>query len=47
MVTGLIEGRAVILAEVVEMLQGVLRQHSMGRMRRIDKMVAWLNEHPP
>jgi len=47
LVTGLIEGRAVRLAEVVEMLRRVLRQHSMVRMRRLDKMVAWLNEHPP
>jgi hypothetical protein len=47
MVTSLIEGRAVSLAEVVEMLRRVLRQHSMARTRRIDKIVAWLNEHPP
>jgi hypothetical protein len=47
LVTGLIEGRVVSLAEVVEMLRRVLRQHSMVRMRRIDKMVAWLNERPP
>ena len=47
MVTSLIEGRAVRLAEVVEMLRRVLRQHSMARTRRIDKIVAWLNEHPP
>lgn len=47
MVTSLIEGRAVRFAEVVAMLKRVLRQHSMVRMRRVDKMVAWLNEHPP
>jgi hypothetical protein len=47
MVTSLIEGRAVGLAEVLEMLGRVLRQHSMVRMRRRDKIVAWLNEHPP
>jgi len=47
MATSLIEGRAVRLAEVVEMLRRVLRQHSMARTRRIDKIVAWLNERPP
>lgn len=47
LVSSLIEGRAVSLEEVVEMLRGVLRQHSMVRMRRIDKIVAWLHEHPP
>ena len=46
-VSSLIEGRAVSLAEVVEMLQAVLRQHSMVRMRRRDKIVAGLNERPP
>lgn len=47
LVSSLIEGRAVRLAEVVEMLQRVVRQHSMVRTRRSDKMVASLNEHPP
>lgn len=46
-VTSLIERRAVGWAEVVEMLRRVLRQHSMVRTRRRDKIVAWLNEHPP
>jgi hypothetical protein len=47
LVSSLIEGRAVSLAEVVEMLKAVLRQHSMARMRRRDKMVAGLHERPP
>ena len=47
LVTSLIEGRAVSLTEVLEMLKAVLRQHSMVRMRRRDKMVASLNERPP
>jgi hypothetical protein len=47
MVTSLIEERSVSSEEVVEMLRRVLRQHSMVRMRHIDKMVASLNEHPP
>jgi hypothetical protein len=46
-VTSLIEGRAVRLAEVVEMLRRVLRQHRMARIRRRDKIVASLNERPP
>jgi hypothetical protein len=47
MATSLIEGRAVSLAEVVEMLTRVLRQHRMARTRRIDQIVARLNGHPP
>lgn len=47
MVTSLIEGRQVSLAEVLEMLRRVVRQHRMVRMRRIDQIVAWLNERPP
>ena len=46
-VTVLIERRVVGWAEVVEMLWRVLRQHSVVRTRRRDKIVAWLNEHPP
>jgi hypothetical protein len=47
MVTSLIEGRQVSLAEVLEMLVRVVRQHRMVRTRRIDQIVAQLNEHPP
>jgi hypothetical protein len=47
MVTSLIEGRKVSLAEVLEMLAQVVRQHRMVRTRRIDQIIAWLNEHPP
>jgi hypothetical protein len=47
MVTSLIEGRSVSLAEVVAMLQRALRQHRMVRARRIDQTVAWLHEEPP
>ena len=47
MVTSLIEGRQVSLAEVLEMLRRVVRQHRMVRTRRIDQIVAWLNERPP
>jgi len=46
-VIGLIEGRRVLLWEIVEMLQRTLRQHRMVRTRRIDQGVAWLNEQPP
>lgn len=45
--TSLIEGRPVSLEEVVVMLRQVLRQHTMVRTRRIDQIIAWLNEHPP
>lgn len=47
MVTSLIEGRQVTLAEVLEMLTRVVRQHRMVRTHRIDQTVAWLNEYPP
>jgi hypothetical protein len=47
MVTGLIEGRSVSLAEVVAMLRRALRQHRMARTRRIDHTVGWLHAEPP
>jgi hypothetical protein len=47
MVVSLIEGRRVGRREVLEMLERVLRQHSMCRRTKIDQTVAWLNEHPP
>ena len=47
MVIGLIEGRRVSRREVLEMLARVLRQHRLGRRRKIDHTLAWLNEHPP
>jgi hypothetical protein len=47
MVSSLIEGRRVSRREVLEMLERVLRQHSICRRPKIDQTVAWLNEHPP
>lgn len=47
MVTSLLEGRPVSLAEVLEMLIRVVRQHRMVRTRRIDQTLAWLHEQPP
>ena len=47
MVSSLIEGRRVSRKEVLEMLAKVLRQHTIGRRRKIDQAVAWLNENPP
>jgi len=47
MVTGLIEERKVSLAEILKMLSRVLRQHSIGRRRRIDYIVEYLNKSPP
>jgi hypothetical protein len=44
---GLIEGRAVQLWEVIEMLERTVRQHRIVRTRRIDQGVAWLHEQPP
>ncbi len=47
MVSSLIEGRRVSWAEILAMLAKVFRQHSIGRRRKIDQTVAWLNENPP
>jgi hypothetical protein len=47
MVCSLIEGRRVSRREILEMLERVLRQHSMCRRTKVEQTVAWLNEHPP
>jgi hypothetical protein len=47
MVASLIEVRRVSRCQVLEMLEKVLRQHTMCRRRKIDQTVAWLNEAPP
>ena len=47
MVTSLIEGRKVIRDEILEMLARGVRQHSIGRRKRMDYVVWYLNEHPP
>lgn len=46
-VVSLIEGRPVSRQEILEMLVRVLRQHSIGRRRKIDQAVDWLNANPP
>ena len=46
-VVGWIEHREVRREEILRMLAQVLRQQGMGRRRRIDYALAWLNEHPP
>jgi len=47
MVTSLIEERKVRLDEILKMLSRVLRQHSIGRRRRIDYIIRYLNKSPP
>lgn len=47
MVVGWIEHRPVGRAEILQLLANVLRQQGIGRRRRIDQTVTWLNEHPP
>jgi hypothetical protein len=47
MVVGLIEARSVSRTEILQMLNRVLRQHSVVRRRKIDHAVFWLHEHPP
>ena len=47
MVASLIEGRRVSRGQVLRMLARKMRQHTMGRRRRIDQTVAWLHKEPP
>jgi len=47
MVISLIEARSVSRTEILQMLQRVLRQHTLVRLRKIDHAVIWLQEHPP
>ena len=47
MVVSLIEARPVSEEEIVAMLLRAMRQHSMARRRRIDYLVAQLNQHGP
>jgi len=47
MATSLIEGRRVSFDEILKMLSRVLRQHSIGRRRRIDYIVGHLNKASP
>lgn len=47
MVTSLIEGWRVSRDEILNMLARAMRQHSLGRVRRIDYIVGQLNEAPP
>lgn len=47
MLVSLIEARPVSRTEIVQMLQRVLRQHSLGHLRRVNHAAIWLQEHPP
>lgn len=47
MVASLIEGRRVSEEEILQMLLRAMRQHSMARRRRMDYVVAQLNQHGP
>ena len=47
MVISLIECRQVSAAEILQMLTRILRQHSIGRRRRIDYVVQYLNTRAP
>ena len=46
-IVSLLEGRQVSLEELWETLLNFWRQRTMGRRRKIDHTVAWLNTHPP
>ena len=47
MVASLIESRRVSEAEILQRLVRAMRQHSMARRRRMDYVVAQLNQHGP
>ena len=47
MVMSLIVGHRVSREELLESLRRTLRQHSIGRERRIDYVVRVLNQRPP
>jgi hypothetical protein len=47
MVISLIEGRRVSTEEILEMLAKILRQHSIGRRRRIDYILQYLSKRAP
>ena len=47
MVASLIEGRRVSEAEILQVLLRAMRQHSMARRRRMDYLVAQLQQHGP
>jgi hypothetical protein len=46
-IVSLLEGRQVSLEELWETLLRFWRQRTIGRRRKIDHNVAWLNTHPP
>ena len=46
MATSQIEGRKVSREEILRMLERAMRQHSIGRERRMDYLVRILKEHP-
>lgn len=47
MVTSLIEGRRVSREEILQMLKRTMRQHRIGREKRIDYIVRFLKANPP
>jgi hypothetical protein len=47
MMTSLIEDRKVSREETLEMLEKVMRQHSISRRERIDYIVQWLKKNSP
>jgi hypothetical protein len=47
MVTSLIEERPVSEEEIVEMLQRMMRQHSIARRQRMDYVLAYLKKNAP
>lgn len=46
-VVSLIESREIHHDEIVEMLKGAVRQHSISREKRIDYVLRYLKENPP
>lgn len=46
-IVSLIEGRFVRVEEIWQALLKIWRQRTIGRRRKIDHTLAWLNTHPP
>ena len=47
LVVSLIEDRQITLHQILQLVEKVLRQHRMARMRRIDQIMDYLNKRPP
>lgn len=47
LLVSLIEGVAIRRQEILDLLRGSMRQHSIARRRKSDYVLAFVNQHPP